>query len=154
LDDLARNMFDGCLKLAEYWATRYEGRRQFEWKVTLAWWGLIVLAVHYVHSGVLRSLPSCQYTILSVSFALILLFSFVGLWLYPLSRANARDKEKSFAAAYSAQGILLNSEAQPKLMTNEKVDVSVKTFTKDWAMRFQAFTTLLLLAVLCISVRY
>jgi hypothetical protein len=152
MDEGAKNRLDGWLKLAEYWASRHDGRREFEGKLTLAWWGLLVLAVHYVHSPSIQAISRCEYIGLSASFTLVLQFCFVGLWLYPLWRANTRDKKKSFAAADNAELILLGSEVPDR--TDQDIDVSLREFTKDWSMRFQAFTTLLLLTALCIAARY
>jgi hypothetical protein len=108
VDEDAKNRFNACTKMADYWAGRYEGRRQFEWKITLAWWGLIVLGVRYMHSTYLQTIGVWGYAVLSILAAVALLSSFVGLWLYPLWRANTLDKEQSFASVRSAEGLLLD----------------------------------------------
>jgi len=147
----AKERLDGYLKLAEYWASRHDGRREFEWKIALAWWGLLALATHYVHSHSLNTMRLCYYLPLSITVALVLLLSSVCLWLFPLWRANMRDGNKAIAAAQSAAAILLNADVQPELQSNE--DISFKRFAKDWSMRFQSLTTLVLLTMLCISAR-
>jgi hypothetical protein len=152
LDD--KEKLSGCLKLAEYWASRHDARREFEWKIALGWWGLLVLATRYVHSSFFQMMSRCEYAGLSSLVALVLLLSFVGLWLYPVWKANMCDMDQSFAAAGSARGILLDPNAQPTLTSRDGVDVSFKRFARDWNIRFQTFTTLVLLVVLCIAVRY
>jgi hypothetical protein len=104
LDDETKIKLDGCVKLAEYWAKRLDARRQFEWKITLAWWTLIILGVHHIHSESFRNLAHCEYVAYSIAAASALEVFFVRFWLYPLWRANARDKEKSLVAARGARG--------------------------------------------------
>jgi hypothetical protein len=141
---------DNYIKLAEYWASRHDGRREFEWKVTLAWWGLLVLGIHYVHSAVFQLASKWVYLPMSIVVAAILLAAFVYLWLFPLWRANARDRGQSIAAADRALA-MLNSEIPTR---KDGIDVSFKRFAKDWSMQFQTFASILLLVVLCISARY
>ena len=114
----------------------------------------MVLAIRYVHFHPLQALPLYRYVALCISVGFVLLDVFVARWLYPLWRANTRDKEKSFAAAYSAQAILLDPTARPNLKTNDVIDISLRLFIRDWSMQFQALTTALLLVALCISARY
>src|SRR5258708_1289869 len=95
MEEDAKNKVDGFMRIAEYWASRHDGRREFEWKMAFGWWGLIVLAIHYVHSPFLKNLTLWHYVVVAGSVALILLFSFVCWWLYPLWKANKFDKGKS-----------------------------------------------------------
>jgi hypothetical protein len=150
MEDDAKDRVDGFIKIAEYWASRHDGRREFEWKVTLGWWGLLVLAIHYVHLPCsLRNLRIWEYAALSGVAALILLYLFVHRWLYPLWKANKFDKDKSYAAVGCAEA-LLNPVSQK---IPDQADRSLK-FSADWSMKFQTLTTLVLLIVLCVAARY
>ena len=143
MEDSDKNKFDAFMTLAQYWASRHDARREFEWKVTFGWWGLLVLAIHYVPSHSLQKASRFEYFGISGLAVFVLLYSFVRFWLYPLWKANKEDKDKSFDAARSAEGVL--APIQSRRST---------TFMQDWSMMFQIFTTVVLLLVLCLSARF
>lgn len=147
MEEDAKNV-DGFMKVAKYWASRHDGRREFEWKVAFGWWGLIVLAIHYVHSCFLNSLPIWLYVVIAGLVASMLLFFFIFMWLYPLWKANDFDKKKSIGAVRCAEAILGLTQSNLGEADNSP------TFAKDWSMQFQAVTTGVLLIVLCIAARY
>jgi hypothetical protein len=148
MEEDAKDRIDGFMKIAEYWASRHDGRREFEWKVALGWWGLLALAIYYVHSSFLSHLRLWKYVVVAGLAVVLLLFLFVRFWLHPLWKANKFDKDKSYDAVRRAEA-LLNPALQPE--PNE-TDQSQR-FSKDWSMRFQCLTTLVLLVVLSIAAR-
>src|SRR3990172_3969136 len=70
-----------CMRLAEFAATRHDGRREYEWKVTLGLWGAIIAAIATFRG---ESLPSWLGPLT------LLIFSFV--WLRGVWVANEKDK--------------------------------------------------------------
>ena len=54
METKAKDRFDACCKLAEYWSGRHDARREYEWKVALGFWAVILAAVHY--AGDIRGL--------------------------------------------------------------------------------------------------
>jgi len=145
--DDPKNKLDAYMRLAQYWSSRHDARRIFESRFTLAWWGLLVLAIHYVRlPEFFERISIWNYVGLSVLCVMGLLICFVKFWLHPLWVRNVSDKGKALAAAREAAQIL----GAPDIL---QCGETAKSFSRDWFMRFQIFTTLLLLIVLCIAAR-
>ena len=90
--------FDAYTKLADYWASSYERRRQVEWKMSLGFWAVILSGI--VSSDKLHGVWSWWIVILSVIVWVVYIF----LWLVPIMQKNERDKRLSYyylAAALS-----------------------------------------------------
>jgi len=45
-----KDKFDACMKIAEYAVKNFHGRREFEWKVTLGFWALLVASIAFVRN--------------------------------------------------------------------------------------------------------
>lgn len=41
-----KELFDGCMKLAEFGAGRWDSRRTYEWKLSLGLWALLAAAIY------------------------------------------------------------------------------------------------------------
>lgn len=143
----AKERFDAYVKLAEFWVSRHDARREYEWKVSLGVWGVLVAAIHY-SADAKRIFPS---SLCVLTLTLIIAFLFFWLtWLFPLWKRNHSDKEKGFHYVYEGQQILSDPNhiaALPDL-TKIKADSAFGGFVWDWSMFFQAVTTIALLIVL------
>jgi len=93
--------------------------------------GLLALATRYVRSSFLQTISICDYTVASALVVSVLMTYFVRIWLYPLWKVNKLDREKSYAAACSAEDTLLGANVQPTVKTNQEIDVSFGTFARD-----------------------
>src|ERR1700733_11914537 len=43
-----KTLFDACMKQVDYFAGRWDRRREFEWKITVAVWTLAVGGIYFV----------------------------------------------------------------------------------------------------------
>jgi len=135
-----------CLKLADFGALKHERRRQFEWKVSVGYWALLATLAYALAQSLIK---------LSVPLALIFVWiSLVGygFWLSGVFRSNTADKSMSDHYLFEAERLLLNEdhEMERRVGIGEPLDrlsqVGHLSFIRNWAMRFQ-FGTAVLLAV-------
>jgi hypothetical protein len=127
----AHEKFDSCIKLAEFGAARHDGRREYEWKVTLGLWGAIVAGIATVRG---QPLPGW------VGYATVLAFSF--LWLRGIWVANEKDKRLSIHYREQAEAVL--REDGQKVAEFKLALPWYKQlfgFLLDWSMVFQIATT-------------
>lgn len=117
------------IDLAEYYIRRFEGRREFEWKVTIGLWGAI-LGSAAVLSDYAGKLPLRITAIL----ALAILFGHY-IWLRYTWRAHRIDKNAAFSFSRSAADKLGVDLDPYKPVTFLKLPP---------AMSFQLYITLLL----------
>ena len=66
--------------------------RQFEWKVTLGLWALILAGISYHEK--LKDIPHEAW--LPICWTTFSIYSY--LWLFPLWRVNRQDSEQAFSA--------------------------------------------------------
>ena len=141
-----KERFDACIQEADFWTGRHDQRRQFEWKVTLGLWALILSGIAYREK--LGTRPWWVWVLVaSVSFLLYYRF-----WLYPLWRRNQQDRQQGFHYANQGVEILANANHQPTKIDYQTIDVAWTTFAMDWAQFFQAAATLLLLVLFVAAV--
>jgi hypothetical protein len=132
---------DTCVELAKLAASRHDERRKYEWKISLAFWGLIIgAAIKKQEFGEL--IKAWQGVIL------ILLYVFV--WLRGLWVANENDKSLWMHYLKEAEEYLKNR-------CHNLVDAPERTsykegkfwfgFLRDWAMIFHILVSALLMWV-------
>lgn len=144
-----KEKFDACMQLAEFWSGRHDQRRQFEWKVALGLWAVIIGAIGYHEKLGWRCVGFIPvWPALSV----IVFLAYIFLWLRPLWDRNRRDRDQAFAAESAARSVLANPCYAPVFKENDDVDVSWLRFLKDWSTFFQALATGILLIVSCVVV--
>ena len=78
------------LKLADFYVARFDGRREFEWKVTLGLWGSILGGIVALR-GFSGMLPLCPLVVL----AILVLFGHC-YWLRSVWRGHRFDKDTAF----------------------------------------------------------
>jgi hypothetical protein len=141
-----KDRFDSCIKLAEFWAGRFDARREYEWKISLGFWGVLVAAIHY-RSEILQVLPKSSF-LLALTLILVFLL-FLGVWLFPLWKRHYTDKKQEFH--YLEQGERLFADPNHNTMAADfkklQSEATLGKFLMDWAMLFHSGTTLALLLV-------
>jgi hypothetical protein len=137
-----KERFDACMQQATYGAGRHDGRREYEWKVTLGLWGLIVGATVYREKWA-GPVPFLGMLLIGVGILVV----YAIFWLYPLWRANQNDQ--AIASHFRLEGakILQNPSHIPVDLDRKRIDVSVSGFLSDWSMQFQLFATTCLIAI-------
>jgi hypothetical protein len=142
-----KDRFEACLKLADFWSGRHDARREYEWKVSLGFWGVLLAAIHY--GGDTKKVFPSSPCLLLLTLAGVFLF-FLLFWLFPLWQGNYKDQKKWLHYSQQSRELLAN----PNYVVEAADEVKIKaeaTFLKfivDWAMFFQAGTTAALLIVL------
>ena len=149
-----KERIDACIELAKFSAQRHDARRGYEWKVTLGFWALIVIAIASRPEWP-SSVPWWIVPVLNILAGSI----YIRGWLYPLWAANEHDKARYFRFRRNAEAILRNQTFHLVLLSEEKlqgqeqeteekepgVDASFRRFRRDWSMRFQGGTSIALL---------
>jgi len=80
-----------CFKQAELGASRWDRRRNDEWKVTLLFWGGLLASAKFIREANV-SVPLIFLIVGGISFIAIYTF----IWLRGLWRANYNDKNWEF----------------------------------------------------------
>jgi hypothetical protein len=149
MDSSAKDRFDACMKAADFGAARWDARRQYEWKITLGFWALLVAAIAFFRE-----------TVLPLWAGPVALFLY-GFWLRSVWLANDADKEFSDFFRLAAEKILSDDnicKPPPKYQRIRWID-RVKArprlkysivFLVDWAVAFQFVTSVLLVLLLYI----
>jgi len=130
------------MKQADFCAGRHDARREYEWKVTLGFWALILGAIaflkNYISEG--HKIDWRLIPIIGVGYAF--------LWLRGVWVANKNDQLRAFHFRDAAEQTLL--DANYKLLASPVKVCGFKKwfgFLFDWAMQFQLFVTVFLLIV-------
>jgi hypothetical protein len=133
--DEQKDLFDACIKQAEYFHNHFDQRRQYEWKITLAVWTLFVGGIAFVHHP------------LSVSpwLAGVLLVGYTLLWLKRVWEANNTDKELSMYYQRQADCVMRDAlyQIEPRPPYKQRPFYNLSFFT-DWSVIFQFMATLIL----------
>jgi len=78
----AKDRFDACVKLAEFWAARADHRRPFEWRVLFSFCAFMMLAIVYV--------PRDFY---AKTYVVFVIAAYIILFLHKNWIASMKDKE-------------------------------------------------------------
>jgi len=132
-----------CMKQAEYFARRWDGRRNFEWRMSLAIWAILAAGI--------RFLPELHNFRWWLPLVPVLLHS---LWVYGIWKANWIDKEQGRYFQDHAQKFLMHPgqpvhwDHLPDKVPGPTRLKRVWMFLNDWSMQFQLLTTTVLAAAL------
>ena len=126
--------FEAYIKLAEFGASRHDGRREYEWKVTLGLWAAIVAGI-----ATFRGQPLPWW----VGPLTILMYGF--LWLRGIWVSNEKDKRLSLYYRQQAEKILGHGPDIIRPLVEMGRWQWVFGFLGDWSMLFQLATTAVLL---------
>ncbi len=139
---MTRNeLFEAYLKIGNFWAKRHDERRQYEWKLTIGLWAIIVAGL--VQPDKLRVLPETAIRLTLLGIWILYCFG----WLLPLWERNNSDKRQALDAIEECNKLLDDASYQPRPPKRPKKP-PVRKFIGDWAMRFQALATGVLLLLL------
>ncbi len=135
MDEKQKFLFDASIRQAEYFYRKFDGRRQFEWKVTLGVWTLLVGGIAFLKKP--SSVPwwvTCLFV-----------FGYVFLWLKRIWEANGLDKDRAHFYQKQADCVMRDPSHLPTCPPWQKgrrwYDLS---FLSDWSMQFQAIATAVL----------
>jgi len=139
-----KEKFDAYMKMAEFGWKSFDGRRQFEWKVTLGFWGLLVTtAVFALKLKEPDSLETIAWLKCLVPIS-VLLHAFVwqrGVWV-----ANRNDKAIAEHFLKAADSVVRDPGFVTDAMPSKLEWKSLKWgfgFLGDWAQLFQVLATVL-----------
>jgi hypothetical protein len=128
------NNADSLIELAKLAASRHDERRKYEWKVSFAFWGLIIGAI--AKKSILQGI--CPW----VGVAVVVFYAF--LWLRGIWVANENDKRLSFHFVEQALETLRDPNHQISAYPPKIGCASWEFwigFLKDWAMLFHLVVT-------------
>jgi len=135
MDLTPHERFEACMKLAEFGATRHDGRREYEWKVTLGLWAAVVAGI-----ATFRGQPLPRW----LGYVTIIVFAF--LWLRGIWVANEKDKTLSIHYRREAEELLKKpAHAVTSFTLTLPWYKQAFGFLLDWSMLFQIATTIGLL---------
>jgi hypothetical protein len=130
---------NALIELAKLSASRHDERRKYEWKVSFAFWGIIIAAIFKK-----KSLPLiCPW----VGMVLVVLYAFI--WLRGLWVANENDKDETRHFIKQAMSAIRDKNYQP-LDSPPKINCCKREFWVgflcDWAMLFHLIVTITVVA--------
>lgn len=144
-----KDVFDGCMKLVESANGRRKAREDFEWKLSIAFWTMILLATQFLATAPKLSLPDGLYPRIFTAFAAFVIYLIFALGLACAHAVDARVADFYRAAA----GRVLNGTlpgALPrklkfKLGLRLRIKFILRVACNAWGQQFQVLTTLVLL---------
>jgi hypothetical protein len=129
-----RDRLDSYLRLAELGYAKFDGRRQYEWKITLSYWIILIMALAYMKRDVVAILAIHLISIL-----------YVFIWIRGNWLANANDKAISDHFMKAADSVLRDAtfiaDALPPRVRGGRRFVG---FLSDWSALGQIATTIAL----------
>jgi len=131
-----------CMKQAAYFAGRWDGRRNFEWKMSLAMWAVLAATIKF--------LPEIKNFKCWMPIVPVILHS---MWLYGVWKANQFDKVHGRYFRDHAEKLMRHPEVPikwgeiPEPLPATRIK-RIWEFVNDWSMRFQLLTTIVLAAAL------
>jgi hypothetical protein len=133
-DDLTRkDRIDALMKFADLRLTRWKMRADSEWKISLAFWGLLVLVAG--NSLALDRIDPFSRAFLAAAVLLAAVVAYHQWWVEPIAEKNREDQAEAFRYLRAAEGLL-----------PDKVSLSDDEVRAPWAKWFQMATTIVLAA--------
>ncbi|MFH0887972.1 MAG: hypothetical protein V1871_02040 [Planctomycetota bacterium] len=135
---------DTLVNLAQLAATRHDQRRQYEWKVSFAFWALLIGSIvkgHYIANYFQDQL---------IYICLCIFFLYVFVWVRGVWIANHNDKTLSDNFREQAMKKLISNSYQviePPDKLSWKSWMYWLGFLCDWSMIFNLLVTLALIVV-------
>ena len=131
-----KDRFDAYMKLSDFRVHRWDARREFEIKVSVALWALLAAT-----AAVLKVRPD---SVLLAALLLIVVAGHALFFLVPIWTSNKLDIETAFCYAEMAERELSSSiQVRPKPAALRGWS-SWKGAASDWGVRFQILTTTIL----------
>ncbi len=133
--------YKAYLDIAQFAFKCWDARRQYEWKITLAWWALLAVAI--AKKNDLRLEVPWWILVL-----VLVLYEF--LWRRGVWAANERDKKICFYFRDAADEVLRNPAYVPAETADQRQRISwccrSLGFLRTWVTWFDLVVTALLLA--------
>ena len=141
-----KDIANACLQQAEHWYRLFDGRRSFEWKITIGFWVFIV--------GAINALP--EYIKLdTIAFFGVIAILLHIFWLRGIWVANENDKRCMHHFQKEAEKILLNPEYEiksaPEHITRNDWEYWFG-YILDWSIIFQLATSMSLVGVMLVII--
>jgi len=130
----AQERFHAWMKLAEFRLRRWDARRDIEWKLSIAFWGLLVAA------ATTPVKPSSCVVVLAM---LLAVGFYVGFWVAPILARNRKDQNVAFSYLLRAEQTLILGQKRALEPLSRPSDPS-EDQSIGWAAAFQIATTILL----------
>lgn len=141
-----KDLYDACMKQADYFAGRWDSRKGFEWKFSVSLWTLLALGCGFLAGkGQYAYIP---WSLVIVPVALHFRW-LTGVWV-----ANDFDKHMGRAFTDASQIVLgrghFTVPSRPERLTKwyQRIQYAVFGTFRDWSMFFQLLCTFLLALVL------
>ena len=140
MDEKTKALYDAMMHQAQFNIERFDGRREYSWKVTLGFWAAILGSVSILKTDMM----SISKSVVSSLIILVAMVIFVFLHYYWLRKVFEADKkDKDYAFRFRDEAIkLLKIDVEPQ------EEGKSKSFAKDWSFRFQLGTTIFLTLML------
>jgi ABC-type bacteriocin/lantibiotic exporter with double-glycine peptidase domain len=143
--------FDSYVKLSNFFASRHDRRREYEWKISFGFWALIIGAT--LHKSNLPYILKEHVRAGIVSGVIGLLFTVT--WIRGVYVANEKDKEASFFYLDEATRLL---RKRRHLHSENRIDKWVKNWKRPfykfwfaflfkWSSLFHFIVTLILIVI-------
>jgi hypothetical protein len=132
-----------CVKQATYFAGRWDSRRNFEWKISIGVWAILLATI--------RFLPEIHNFRWWMPIVPVVLHS---IWLNGVWKANHYDRMRARYFSNQAEKLIVDSphpfhwDPLPGDRPAPTWFGRLKLFLADWSMQFQLLTTILLAAAL------
>jgi hypothetical protein len=135
MDDQQKRLFDACMKQVDYFAERWDKRREFEWKTTVAIWTLAVGGIYFVKKPDL--VPYWAVVIFVVGYAF--------LWLKRVWDANDAEIQQMLFYQREADAVMRDTSPilAPALPYTRRPCYNLD-FLSNWSMQFQLLSVILL----------
>jgi hypothetical protein len=148
MDDSQR--LQACMKQAEFYTHLFDARRNYEWKVTLGFWTLLILAIGT------RPLSGNLPIWLGLPTIVLLGGTHIFVWLRGVYVAHETDKRRAFHFAAHAEMILLDPSHVPgsspgQITFGGQTSKWLFGFLRSWGSLFQAFTSFVLVCLAAYS---
>jgi hypothetical protein len=145
VEPTAKELVDACMKQSDHGYQSWNDRRQYEWKLTVAFWSATVLSVGFFARDVRL------YWAWFIIAAVVAYWVFMR-WLYGLWKANQFDRQVLFHYREQARLLLVGQHSILNFPYSKPDDpdfvrqyLGFHRFLKDWAMSSYSLITALLL---------
>jgi hypothetical protein len=132
--DPSEGLFERYMRLAEHCSARHDERRNYEWKISFGYWGIL-----------LAGIVEIERTGATVSLAVVSAAAYLFLWLPGLWFANERDKRQAFRYRDVARLLLAGAPippAPPPNHANHPDTPDMRRMVWDWGVQVHAAMTL------------
>ena len=124
-----KDAVDACMKQAEYFSGRFDQRRTYEWKTTVALWTLLAAGINFVKAPVPLWIPS------------LLAAAYAFMWLRGIWLANDNDKQMAMHYRNEADRLLREASVEFNIPAPRILGEVPRWFgrLKQWCLRKRYF---------------